>query len=55
MAKKKAEVSQNKEDKTLEEESSRLRELACSFGLLSEQKAVPEKQLRPKLGTGGVC
>lgn len=50
MAKKKVEVSQNKEDKTLEEESNRLRELACSFGLLSEEKAVPEKQLRPKLG-----
>lgn len=43
-------VSQTKEDKILEKESKRLRELAFSRGLLSEKKAVPEVPLRPHAG-----
>ena len=53
MAKKKVEVaSQSKEEKTVEKDSNRLRELAFSRGLLSEKKDTPEQALRPHAGSG---
>ncbi|XP_024377040.1 uncharacterized protein [Physcomitrium patens] len=44
------EVSQTKEDKSLEKQSKKLRELARSCGLVSEKKALPAEALRPKWG-----
>lgn len=43
-------VSQTKEDKGLEKESKRLRELALERGLLAEKRDVAEEPLRPHAG-----